>query len=609
MAEHPGKARDLGTGLDRSPEQGRISATMEMMLSFRASSKRSKIFFLTAALIVVVGATAYGQIRLNAWNQPFYDALAHKNLSAFMDQLGIFAIIAGLLLVLNVIQTWLNQTTKVTLREVLVDDLLNEWLRPLRAFRLSNAGEIGTNPDQRIHEDARHLTELTTDLGVGLLQATLLLLSFIGVLWGLSNGMVLSLGGHSFVIPGYMVWCALLYAGTASFLSWKVGHPLVSQNAERYAREAELRFALVRVNEHVDGIALNGGENDEKRYLTAVFGAVLEVIRRIVATTTRLTWITAGYGWFTLVAPIMVAAPGYFWGSMSFGELMMAVGAFNQVQQALRWFVDNFSAIADWHATFFRVGSFREALLEIDKIGESAGRIAYTASDDFSFRVEDLEIASPAGCIRLSENKTIFQLGERIHIIGEIGAGKTLLFRAFAGLWPWGSGIITHPIGRAVMFMPDHAYIPPGTLRACVTYPDSAQVYEDAAVIDALQKVGMGRYAQQLDRSERWDRRLTGDEKQCLAFARAVLQKPKWLVLDESFDALDRISRKRIEALFLTELADMGLINVGHVEAEVGFFTRTLHITTDPHGRAFKPAYRKGAAAQPKPAWETIPFG
>lgn len=609
MAEHLGKARDLGSNSDRLPVKGRISATREMMRSFRASSKRSKIFFLAVALITVVGATAYGQIRLNAWNQPFYDALARKNLSAFMDQLGVFVIIAGVLLVLNVAQTWLNQTTKVTLREVLVDDLLNEWLRPLRAFRLSNAGEIGANPDQRIHEDARHLTELTTDLGVGLLQATLLLLSFIGVLWGLSNGMVLSLGGHSFVIPGYMVWCALLYAGTASFLSWKVGHPLVSENAERYAREAELRFALVRVNEHLDGIALNGGENDEKRYLAAVFETVLATIHRIVATTTRLTWITAGYGWFTLVAPILVAAPGYFWGGMSFGELMMAVGAFNQVQQALRWFVDNFSAIADWHATFFRVGSFREALLEIDRIGETAGRITYIASNDFSFRIEALEIASPAGCIRLSESQSAFKLGERIHIIGEIGAGKTLLFRAFAGLWPWGSGTITRPVGRAAMFMPDHAYIPPGTLRACVTYPDSAQVYEDEAIIDALEKVGLSRYSQKLDRSERWDRQLTGDEKQCLAFARVVLQKPKWLVLDESFDALDRISRKRIEALFLSELADIGLINIGHAEAEIGFFTRTLHITTDPHGRAFRPAYRKGAAAHQKPAWETIPFG
>jgi putative ATP-binding cassette transporter len=608
MVEPPGKGPHLEGGGGKPAQRGHLAAVIEMIPPFRVSPKRIKIFFLTVALVAVVGATAYAQIRLNAWNQPFYDALARKNLSVFIEQLGVFAILASMLLVLNVTQTWLNQTTKVNLREILVDDLLNEWLRPLRAFRLSSAGDIGANPDQRVHEDARHLTELTTDLGVGLLQATLLLLSFIGVLWGLSNGMVLSLGGHSFILPGYMVWCALLYAGAASFLSWKVGRPLIDLNAERYAREAELRFALVRVSEHIDGIALNGGEADEKRYLTAVFGTVLEIMRRLVATVTRLTWVTAGYGWFTIVAPILVAAPGYFWGTMSFGELMMAVGAFNQVQQALRWFVDNFSTIADWRATLFRVASFREAMLEVDQVGETTGRIIYGKTDDDSLSVDDLHIASPVGCIMLSERQLVFRPGERVHIAGEVGAGKTLLFRAFAGLWPWGSGQIARPAGRAVMFMPGHAYVAPGTLHASITYPDSAQIYDDAAIADALEKVGLGRYAAQLDWSERWDRRLTDDEKQCLAFARVVLQRPKWVVLDEALDVLDRLSRKRIEALFRGELADIGLINMGHAEAETGFFTRTLHIVTDPHGPAFKPARHFSAAARAATTRETVPL-
>jgi len=199
-----------------------------MLSALWASRERNKILALGMALTAVVGATAYAQVRLNAWNQPFYNALARKDLSEFVQQLGVFAMLAGALLILNVAQMWLNQTSKVVLRRGLVDDLMTQWMAPSRAFRLSNAGEIGANPDQRIQQDAGHLTDLTTDLGIGLLQSTLLLLSFIGVLWILSDRMVLTFNGHSLVLPGYMVWCALIYAGVASIVSWWVGRPLIS---------------------------------------------------------------------------------------------------------------------------------------------------------------------------------------------------------------------------------------------------------------------------------------------------------------------------------------------------------------------------------------------
>ncbi len=351
---------------------GFFSQVRGMIAALWASRQRNTIFLLVVALIAVVGATAYAQVRLNAWNEPFYDALAHKNFSEFAQQLIVFAELAGVLLALNVAQMWLNQKSKLVLREGLVEDLLAEWLSPLRAFRLSHAGEIGANPDQRIHEDAKHLTELTTDLWIGLLQSTLLLLSFIGVLWILSDKMVLAMAGFPFVPQGYMVWCALIYAGVASLVSWRVGRPLIQLNAERYAREADFRFALVRANEGVEGITLYGGEADERARLQGVFSAVVAVSERLVRAVTGLTWVTAGYGWFTIAAPILVAAPAYFHSGMTFGELMMLVGAFNQVQQALRWFVDNFSSIADWRATLLRVASFRNTLSTMDELGRSA---------------------------------------------------------------------------------------------------------------------------------------------------------------------------------------------------------------------------------------------
>jgi vitamin B12/bleomycin/antimicrobial peptide transport system ATP-binding/permease protein len=238
-----------------------------------------------------VGATAYMQMKLNAWNQPFYNALTRKDMAAFLDQLRVFAELAGILLVLNVAQMWLNQMSKVVLRQGLVNDLLNEWLKPTRAFRLSNSGAIGANPDQRLQSDAQHLTDLSIDLGIGLLQSTLLLLLFIGVLWQLSQGMFLPLAERMFAPPGYLVWCALVYSGAASYLSWRVGSPLINLNAERYAREADFRFALVHVNENVDGITLYGGERDERGRLNAIFETVLEASRRIVGGVTCLIWV------------------------------------------------------------------------------------------------------------------------------------------------------------------------------------------------------------------------------------------------------------------------------------------------------------------------------
>ena len=566
--------------------------------AFWAARERNQLLLLCAGLVIVVAATAAMQIRLNAWNRPFYDALTHKDIPGFVRQLVVFAELAAVLLVLNVSQVWLNQTSRVVLRQGLVHDLLNEWLKPTRAFRLSNAGPIGQNPDQRLHADAQHLTELMTDLGIGLLQATLLLLSFIGVLWVLSQHMVVPFAGHRLQVPGYMVWCALLYAGTASFLSWRVGRPLITLDAERYAREADMRFALVRANEEIEGITIYGGESDEKDHLNQVFATVLEVSRRIVGATTQLTWITAGYGWFTIVAPILVAAPSYLTGEMSFGELMVAVGAFNQVQTSLRWFVDNFSTIADWRATLLRVASFRGAVATMDSLGDSTSRIDLAEGPTPAIHIDDLQVAAPGGAIRLSETHLELMPGERVLIAGERGADRTQLFRALIGLWPWGKGRIVRPARESMMFLPARAYVPPGTLRTALCYPCSTHDFDAPATERALAAVGLERLTPLLDTTARWDRQLNDDEKQSLAIARVLLQRPQWLVLNGVFEGLDAASRRRIEAVLARELAGVGLIDIGKQEENAGFFTRIFQLLTDAGGPSFSPT-EKAATLTP----------
>ncbi|MBV9273142.1 MAG: ABC transporter ATP-binding protein/permease [Verrucomicrobia bacterium] len=602
MPERFSQSSDAAPGASASQTSRLGSQVSTMLRALMSSPQRTKVLLLGIALVAVIGATAFGQIKLNAWNQPFYDSLARRDLGEFRAQLLVFGVIAGGLLILNVAQTWFNQKTKVVLREGLVRDLFDEWLKPGRAFRLADAGEIGTNPDQRIHEDARHLCELSADLALGLLQSSLLLGSFIGVLWLLSGSVVFHFGGRGFTIPGYMVWTSLIYAGTASWLSWLVGRPLIQLNADRYAQEAELRFALVWLNEHIDSVALYGGENDEKQRLSVALESVLRVMRKIIGASTRLIWITSGYGWSTIIVPILLAAPGYFGGHLSFGGLMMAVGAFNQVQQALRWFIDNFNTIADWRATLQRIATFRLAVIAVDKVGANERHIEFSETPGHKVVLDNLEVATPTGCAMLDEPHVEVGQGDRVLILGESGAGKTILFRAIAGVWRWGIGRVALPSQNGVMFMPRQPYVPLGTLRAALAYPSTQVPFTDEEIASALRATGLDRLDSSIDRTARWDRELSFDEQQRLVFTRILLHKPHCVVIDEALDTLDDEPRTRIVSLLKDELKDTAVINIGRLEKIDHVFTRVLHLIKEPSGRCFVPDLSAHGFSPPKVA-------
>lgn len=584
---------NLESNKEESANSGLVPQLSMMLRALWAAPVRNMLLLLSGALSLVVAVTAYGQIRLNNWNQPFYDALSRRDFAQFMAQLGVFGLIAAALLALNVGQRWLGETLKLKLRQGLARDLVQNWMKPGRAFRLANAGAVGVNPDQRMHEDARHLTELSADLAIGLLQSSILLASFIKVLWTLSNDFVFHFGARHFAIPGYMVWAAIFYSGSASVLSYWVGRSLIDRNAQRYAREADMRFSLVRVNEHIDAITLSAGEADEERRIDVDLVATLTATGRLVAGLTNLAWITSGYGWFTLVAPILVAAPLYFAGNISFGGLMLASGAFNQVQSSLRWFVDNFSTIADWRATLLRVASFRRAVIDTDVLHDVESRIAFVTGEPGKISIDDLEIASPAGATMLEEKKIEIKAGERVLIVGESGTGKTLLFRALAGLWPWGAGRIARPRGEALLYMPRTPYLPPGTLREVLAYPSATATYSTADYENALVRLKLQRLMPMLDVAQRWDHELSDDEQQTLAFARVVLHAPPWVLIDEVLDSLDDEARQCILDLFIKDLPHTGVIHIGRADAHDHLFSRVLHLVKDPTLR------RLGTAAAP----------
>lgn len=550
-----------------------LSGQLRMMMrAFWASPVRRHLVILAIALLIIIIATTYATYRLNEWNGPFYDALERRDMAGFLRQLGVFGIIALSLTLLNVIQTWLNQTTALKMREGLARDLANVWLTPGRALKLAGAGSIANNPDQRLHEDTRILAENTTALAIGLVNSTILLGSFIGVLWAISTDFGFDIAGHHVVIPGYMLWATILYALTGSVLSNVVGSMLARLNADRYAREADLRSALVRANENLKPITLARGEPNELARVQDAIGGVLDMLRKLAWALTNLTWVSSGFGWLALVAPIIIASPMYFSGELTFGGLMMAVGAFNQVNTALRWYVQNFSVIADWRATLARVSFFRNALLMADTPSKEGEVINYEhGAEAAGLSVNAVEVygepdrGADGHGIKLKEEGFVVEPGERVMVNGDPGTDRHLFFQALAGIWPWGKGEIRMPQADRMIMMPQEGYLPTAKLREVMTYPSGISDVTDEALKAVLLQVGLDRYVEQLDKVERWDRVLDKEEEAALQVANAVLRKPDWLVMDDVLEGLEPEVRVQLIGV-LEGLEGTTLIYVGRSE-------------------------------------------
>jgi putative ATP-binding cassette transporter len=514
-------------------------------------------------IFVIILLNTFGQVRLNLWQGALFTALEHHDFGSFMTQVGIFFVIVGVLLVLVVAQTWMMETLKVRARRYLTSHIIENWLLPRRAYLLGFAGDIARNPDQRITEDVRRLTDLSIALAVGLGQSTLLLASFLGVLWELSSAVVFNYNGNTFTIPGYMVWAALIFTCLGTFLTYMVGRPLIALNAEHFAREGELRSAVIRINEHAEGISLERGEPDERDLTSHIVDGVIAITQKLANAKARLTWVTSGYGWIGLIAPIAIASPGYFTGNMSLGGLMMVVGGFNQVQNSLRWFIDNFPLIAEWQAGLQRVSLLLERLDTLESSHDVAGRIHFTQGAPGKLAMHNLAVCLPGDlstCILIEERHIEIGPGDRVLFLGAPGSGKTTLFLALAGLWQWGRGIIQEPEPFNAMFVPEHPYVPQGTLREALAFPDEVSDYDPAEISAAMQDAGLNHLMGQLGVSYRWDKDLSLGDQQRLAAARLFLHKPEWAILDDCLSAIDDHSRKEVLAALRKRLPKTAII-------------------------------------------------
>jgi putative ATP-binding cassette transporter len=585
MSPQPPEAPPAGDPVTTpAPKPPRHPTAWQLIRPYWASEKRWEGRRLLALVVALNLAVVYINVRLNAWNASFYDALDKRNWPVFKSSLAEFAVLAFSFIIIATFRTYFRQMLEIRWRQWVTNTNLTKWFTHQAYYRIER-DHLADNPDQRISEDIRTLVSSSLALSLDLLTTLVSLFSFITILWTISGAVSFVLGGMNIAIPGYMVWVAALYAVVGSYFIFKVGRPLVGLSYRQQQVEADFRFLLVRLRESAEQIALYRGEGAELTRLKSAFGAVRDNWWQIMVVTKRLIFANSMYAQVAIVFPIMAAAPRYFAGAFTLGVLMRIIDAFGQVSDGFSWFVNSFSTLADWKATINRLREFTRVIDE-PPLAPHAGAISVvTASRSTSpaYAATDLHLALPNGAPLAVPGSFSFTPGSRWLIRGRSGCGKSTLLRALAGLWPFGSGRIEVPADARVLFLSQQSYLPIDTLKAALAFPSSPETFSDEQCREALTAVNLGQYTDELQTVAHWARRLSGGEQQRLAAARALLQKPDYLFLDEATSALDVQTEEAVYEALHTHLPGTAMISVAHRETLGSFHqnTMTLRATND----------------------------
>jgi len=541
---------------------------------------------LLAAVVLIELSLVGINVMINRWQNNFYNALQERAWDAFVEQLIIFSLLAASYVVLAVYQLYLQQWLLIRWRTWMTRRYLSHWLDGHNHYRMQLLGDAADNPDQRIAEDIKLFAEKAILIGIRVLGASVSFVSFVVILWGLSNDAPLQLFGYDIPIPGYLVWAALLYAVVGTAVTHWIGKPLINLNFMQQRYEADFRFNLVRVRENSEQIALLKGEAAEDARLQDRFSFVIENWRAIMSRLKRLTLLTASYAQASTVFPFIMVSPAYFAGKVQLGGLMQTASAFNSVREALSIFIDVYRELAEWRAVVARLDGFDAAIAQAQAsaVAEPAVKVL-TRGQGKSIAIADLMVRLPNGePLVTAEDLDIEPGGESVLVTGPSGAGKSTLFRGVAGIWPFGSGAVGIPAGARVMVMPQQPYFSIATLAAAVSYPDAPGTFDSAQLAEAVTAVGLPRLVERLDQEAHWNRVLSQGEQQRLGMARALLQKPDFLFLDEATASLDETAEATLYQLLKTRLAATTLVSIGHRAALAGFHDRHLALVRETDG-------------------------
>ncbi len=542
---------------------------------------RGLLLAVVALNLITVGLN----VRLNTWNNDFYDALQQYNWPEFWRQFAIFGIIAFALIVVAVYSLYLRQILHIRWRRWLTDRYLRHWLDDQSYYRMQLNRATTDNPDQRISEDLDRFATITLALSLGLLSSFVTLVSFVTILWTLSGALTIPLGsGLVIKIPGYMVFAALIYAIGGTLLTRWIGYPLIQLNFDQQRYEADFRFSMVRLRENAENVAFYGGEAREFDTFKSRFAWIVANWWGIIKRRKKLTWFTTGYSQLAIIFPFVVAAPRYFNKAIQLGGLMQISSAFNQVQEALSFIVSAYTEIAEYQSVVQRLAGFRGRLDEIAAERRAPQPIEIEHSGS-GLEVDALDLNLPDGRLLRPNISLTANPEESLLITGASGAGKSTLLRAIAGLWPFGRGRVRVADGRS-LFLPQRPYLPLGTLADALVYPRAAGEESRDSLVAALRAVGLSELVDSLDEEADWAQRLSIGEQQRVAFARVLLARPEIVFLDEATSALDEAAEASLYRLLREAPWRPTIVSVGHHSTLRRFHDTVVDLARGPVPRA-----------------------
>jgi putative ATP-binding cassette transporter len=561
-------------------QQGRqylLARFWEAALGFWRKGGGRTAWALTFAVIAIALVNLGLQYRLNVWHRVMFDALDKRDGSGVLYQTVTFLPLIAALVGAAAAATYAKMSLQRRWRDWLNAHVLDQWLTRGRYYQLNLVSGDHTNPEYRVAEDLRLSVDAPVEFLVGVFSAVTSAIVFIGVLWFIGGELTIPLGSTVLRIPGFLVVAAVLYAALASGSMVMLARGFVTVSENKNQVEADYRYMLTRLRENGESIAMLGGSNEERAGLDGAFTTVRTRWYDMMMQYVRTTIVSHSSNGLAPVVPILLCAPKYVAGTMTLGEVMQAASAFMIVQVAFNWLVENYPRLADWTASASRLASLLVSLDRLERADgeETTGRIVRKQGEAGALRLRDLSVTLDDGSAVVNEADIEIVRGEKVLVVGESGTGKSTLVRAIAGLWPWGKGeILVQSDG--LFFMPQRPYVPLGTLRRAVTYPLSPEEVDDAVARATVEDVGLGHFLDRLDEETTWEHVLSGGEKQRLAFARALIQRPEIIVMDEATAALDPLGQEQLMRLLLDRLPDATVISVGHRAELEAFHTRKL---------------------------------
>ncbi len=550
-----------------------------LMSSYWHSQEKWKARGLLAGVIALTLGQVYMLVLLNGWNNDFYNALQQRAFESFWPLIGQFAGFAFLHIIFAVYAVYVRQILEIKWRNWMTDKYLDRWLGHQTYYRLQVAGQDDMdNPDQRIADDVNSFVNLTLGLFVGVLKQATSLVAFVVILWNLSGSLDIPLGDTVLSVPGYMVFVTLIYSVVGTWLAHKVGRKLIRLNYDQQRFEADFRFSMVRVRENSESVAFYGGEKPELQNFRERFALVIGNFWGLMKRTKMLNFYVNGYAQIAIIVPVLMCAPQYFNGTMQLGGFMQTISAFGRVQDALSYFVESYDNIAQYVAVIRRLGGFAGHMEEAEALTSS---FDFTKNTSNALQLWQMDIALPDGR-QLAEKLSIaVPAGKRLLISGGSGAGKSTLLRAIAGIWPYGTGEISLPTGWRTMFLPQRPYLPLGSLRRAIYYPQPVPENTDDNLAGLLERFGLQKLAGQLDAVDDWSRILSLGEQQRLAFIRILLLRPDIVFLDESTSALDEPREAQAYETLRQLLPQMAVVSVGHRSSLLNCHDKQLVLAGD----------------------------